>query len=244
MSAAAPAVWDGVYAAMPAPAGPGFASARWLESCRRSVAGAARPPDDSAGFLPAAAALALARRAKVRVLDFGGGPGTSFAALAAALPARARVDYRVVDNERVCRIGRARFRADRRVRFHASLPALKDVDIVLARSSFQYVEDWTGVVRALALYRAPTLCVTDLPAGRFKTFAAHQNYYGSRIPYWFFNLDAFVREVEAHGYRLAVRTRSLSLYFGEYQDLPQANYPARLRVGKAWNLMFTKVRPA
>lgn len=233
-------VWEGAYKSMPAPEGPGFDSPRWFASCRRRVAGPALPPDDSAGFLPAAAALALARRGRVRVLDFGGGPGATFGALAAALPARARIDFRIVDNPKVCGAGRARYRSDARVRFHASLPALSGVDIVHAQSSFQYVEDWPGLLGALTRYRAPTFVVGDLPAGPFKTYAAHQNYYGSRIPYWFFNLGAFVREVEKNGYRLAARTRSLGLYLGRYQGMPQDNYPARLRVGKTWNLLFTK----
>lgn len=239
MSKAAPVVWEGIHAALPAPEGPGFDSPRWLASCRRRVSGRAGAPEDSAGFLPTAAALALARRGQARILDFGGGPGATFASLAAALPDRARLQYHVVDNPRVCRVGRARFRSDPRVKFHPSLPALKSVDIVHAQSSFQYVEDWRSLVRSLARYRAPVLAITDLPAGSFKTYAAHQNYYGSRIPYWFFNLPGFVREVERNGYRLAARTRSLGRYFGEYQDLPQANYPARLRVGKTWNLLFT-----
>lgn len=240
MSKAPPPVWEGVYKALPAAEGPGFSGPRWFASCRRRVAGPALPPDDSLGFLPAAAALALACRGRVRVLDFGGGPGAAFAALAAALPAKARVDYRIVDNPQVCRVGRARFRSDSRVRFHSSLPALKGVDVVQAHSSFQYIEDWRDLLRALALYRAPVLAVTDLPAGAFKTYAAHQNYYGSRIPYWFFNLSDFVREVERNGYRLSARTRSLGRYLGQYQDLPQNNYPARLRVGKSWNLLFTR----
>jgi putative methyltransferase (TIGR04325 family) len=233
------AIWEGVHNSLPAAKGPGFDSARWVESCRQRVAGLATAPDDSAGFLPSAAALALARRGRVRVLDFGGGPGATFASLAAALPARARVDYHIVDNPQVCRVGRARFRSDLRVRFHSSLPALNNIDIVHAQSSFQYIEDWQGLLHSLARYRSPVLAVTDLPAGKFKTYAARQNYYGSRIPYWFFNLAAFERAVERNGYRLAARTRYLGRYFGQYQDLPQANYPVRLQVGKTWNLLFT-----
>jgi putative methyltransferase (TIGR04325 family) len=230
-----------VHESHPTAEGPGFDSPRWLQSCRRRVAGCPEAPDDSAGFLPSAAALALARRGRARILDFGGGPGASFASLAAALPDGARLQYHVVDNPKVCRVGRARFRSDRRVKFHPSLPPLKAIDIVHAQSSFQYVEDWRGLVRSLSRYRAPVLAITDLPAGSFKTYAALQNYYGSRIPYWFFNLPAFVREVERNGYRLAARTRSLGRYFGEYQDLPQTNYPTKLRVGKTWNLLFTHV---
>lgn len=240
MNRAPAAVWEGIHASFPAAEGPGFESSRWYESCRRRVAGPARPPDDSAGFLPAAAALTVARSNHARVLDFGGGPGATFAAVAAALPPRAGLDYRVVDNPKVCRAGRVRFRADPRVRFHESLPPLRDVDIVHAQSSFQYVEDWPGLLSALARYGAPMFVVTDLPAGTFPTYAAHQSYYGSRIPCWFFNLRAFIREVESNDYRLAARSRYLGRYLGLYQDMPQGGYPSRLRVGKPWNLLFTK----
>lgn len=243
MTKAATSIWEGHFDSFPPAKGPCFDSPNWSKTCYKRISAPAQPPEDCSGFLFSTVALRLSQQRRVRVLDFGGGPGATFASLVAALPPRARLDFRVVESLSVCEVGRTRFRSDSRIQFHSALPTMRAVDIVHAQSSFQYVRDWRGLFGRLSEFQAPIFIVTDLPAGAFRTYAAHQNYYDSRIPCWFFNLSDFISVAKLNGYRLLSTTKFLGRYLGEYQDMPQLNYPPPLRVGKSWNLLFSRERP-
>lgn len=234
-------IWDGVYPSFrEAPAaGPGFSSGRWTERSLERLRGQAEPALSSTLLHPLAA-LALAEKGSLRVLDFGGGLGLTYAALLKAAGDPQGLEYHVVENSEVCAAGRAAFARDPRVRFHESLPALEGVDLAHAQSSLQYVEDWKGLLARLCAYGAPRLVLTDVPAGRFPTYASLQAYYGSRIPCWFFGLDELEGELARAGYRVLLRTRFLGPYLGVYQDYPMDNFPPERRIGASWNLLLAR----
>jgi putative methyltransferase (TIGR04325 family) len=243
-------IWEGCYASfsdVPS-AGTGFSSETWSE---RSLARLRelRAPETatvsqavaySSTLLHAVAALALAQSPRLTVLDFGGGLGLTYASLLKAIGDPHGLEYHVVENPEVCAAGRREFEDDRRIFFHDSIPDLRGVDIVHAQSSIQYVEDWKGVMRRLLGYGARTIVLTDVPAGEFPTYASAQNYYGSRIPCWFFNAEEFSSTAEAGDYRVALRTRFLGPYLGLYQDHPMDNFPPERRVGRSCNFLLVR----
>lgn len=253
VSAADFKIWEGVYASFAAaPAvGPGFDGEIWRERSLLSVrdALARLAAGESLDYslrqrnaiMPSVVATLLSRQAGVSLLDFGGGLGTAFVALSSALGGNiARVDYRVVEVETICRAGRDLFATGARPSFEPELPSGETFDVVQASSSMQYIEDWRGVLRRLAEYRAEYLVFGDLLIGDFASYVTLQNYYGSRIRSWFLNAKDFIDEVKLQGYQLALRSPCDTRILGAVGPLPMDNFPPQLRVERTSHLLFTK----
>jgi putative methyltransferase (TIGR04325 family) len=247
-------VWEGIYATFAEVPGSSavFSEALWVERSRqkaielREREGGIRDSIEAAGHeycVPVIAAMLQAERGHVRILDFGGSVGLSFSVMTARLARPDAVEVHVVDNERICVAGRDVFRDEPRISFHTSPPDLA-FDLVHLGSSVQYVPDWIETVERLVLSRPRYLVFDDLPAGAVQTFVAAQNYYGKRIPHWFFNLGEFVRTVsEVTGYELIYRAPYLGTFLGKRRPFPMENFPVERRIDSAYNLAFVRRGP-
>jgi putative methyltransferase (TIGR04325 family) len=246
-------VWDGVYASFDqAPAaGPGFDGPTWrersLKSARDTAAklAAGETLDYSLrqrnALLPIVAATLLSWKSRVSILDFGGSLGTAFIILSHAIGKDiGRVDYRVVEVDGICCVGRELFAEAPRPTFQSALPSAETFDIVQASSTLQYVEDWRNAIGRLSAYRAPFLVLGDLLIGDFTSYVTLQNYYDSRIRSWFINADDFIGEVKRHGYQLALRSECDSRILGSDGPLPMDNFPPHLRIERTVHLLFAK----
>lgn len=246
-------VWEGIYSSFAEAkgCGPGFDGGVWrersIETGREfpSQAEKGEPLDYSLSqrnaLLPIVTAMLLNRQTAVRILDFGGGPGYGLIVLMDALgEARSRVDYHVIDVKNICEAGRELFSDGKGPCFHPSLPpsAGAKFDLVHTSSTIQYIEDWRATVKLLASYRVPYLAFEDVFVGAFASYVSVQNYYGSQIPHWFFNLGDFVSEVEAQGYELLSQTPCHVKILGQYGPLPMTNFPEQYRLSNKSNLLF------
>lgn len=249
-------IWEGVYPsfAEAKAEGPGFAGDTWRQrssdqfnEALAQLAGTGTVPafvHDREYLLPAVTASLLCLQERVRVLDFGGGLGTGWLALCAALgKATAQVDFDIVEVPNICAAGPALYEGGLQgPSFTPDLPSQPGCyDIVHAGSVMQYVEDWRGVVAALAALQAPVLLLSDIFAGPNPAFATLQNYYGSRIPHWFLNDGEFIAAVEACGYRLTARTAYESRLLGRVGPLPMDNFPADRRLAHTCHLIFSRI---
>jgi putative methyltransferase (TIGR04325 family) len=245
-------VWDGVFesfAAAPAE-GPGFDGPVWAErsaaAARDAVSAlaAGQPLEFSLrqrnAVLAPVVAVLLAQRPGLRLLDFGGGPGLGHAALCAAVPgAASQVDHVVVERPAVCRVA-ASLGEKRCVSFRHDIPEAEAFDIVHAASVLQYIDDWQDTIRRLAACRPTFLSFADIFAGDFRPYVTLQHYYGSRIPHWMLNLDAFVAAVSRHGYRLVLRIPCHVRILGVEGVLPMDNFPPALRIAHTQQLLFAR----
>jgi putative methyltransferase (TIGR04325 family) len=127
------------------------------------------------------------------------------------------------------------------VTFHSSLPdEIEKVDIVHIESALQYINEWQKILADLARYAPEFYLFTNLPAGDIPTYATTQQYYGSRIPYWFFNLDEVVTVISNLGYSLVFQSAFIHRILDKEQKYPQANFPEHLRLGHSCNLLFRR----
>jgi putative methyltransferase (TIGR04325 family) len=245
-------VWDGVYSSFveAGASGPGFDGAIWREqsilAARESLMRIQRGEaldyslTQRNALLPVIAAMLLARQERVRILDFGGGPGYGLLVLMSALgDLCARIEYHVVDVACVCEEGRKLFPGESPT-FHTELPATggRQFDLVHTSSAIQYIENWRPMVGLLAAYRAPCLVFEDVFIGPFPNYVTVQNYYGSRIPHWFLNERDFISEVVRQGYALNLRTPCHVKVLGRHGPLPMASFPEAYRLSNKCNLLF------
>ncbi|MEP4378202.1 MAG: methyltransferase, TIGR04325 family [Alphaproteobacteria bacterium] len=245
-------IWEGVYESFAAAGGDEgvFESETWLSrSHARAVEIASGVPDSNHNgkscditdhyCLPEFAATVARLTGVCRILDFGGAAGFSFNEVATGLSASDKLDFLVVENANLCAIGEDVYAHDDRIRFNTDLPVESSpFDIVHVGSALQYIDDWKSLLGALAGYRAPLLILDDVMAGPQPTYVTLQNYYGQKIPSWFWNADEFLAAVSQTGYRLIKRSLYRGRFFGERQPLPMGNFPDRMQVQHTSHFVF------
>jgi len=69
------------------------------------------------------------------------------------------------------------------------------------------------------------ILLADVPAGKMPTYATVQNYYGSKIPHWFFNLNEMINAMAAIKYKLLFKSAYIGKRLGIEQPMPQDNFP-------------------
>lgn len=246
-------IWSGVYAsfadAKRYAVGDGFEGREWRE---RSLAGArtalaalraGKPLPHGyvqrSTLLPPVAATLLASTDPIRVLDFGGGLGVGYMTLLEAIPAaRQRVVYSIVEVEGIRDAGAQLHGSE--VAYLAGIPEAGRCDLVHSASAMQYIEDWKGLTRSLAACEAPLVLLSDVFAGPIPTFATLQNYYGSRIPHWFLNLEELLYEWRRSGYELVMRAPTASRRLDVDDILPMNGFPATHRLERTVHLLLAR----
>ena len=236
-------VWEGVYASFADTAGETtvFDSDIWIgkvveraqQAIRDSSGGAIPSIANTTDYaLPFVAALAVPSVRSLRILDFGGGMGTSYVQLRTMLPRGRAVDFTVVENPAVCRAGEALFAAEEAMRFLTAMPPPPErFDIVHFGSSLHYVEDWKGILAAAVALQPDYILFADLPAADNRTFVTLQNFHERRIPVHFWNVEEFVGYVEGLRYDLVLRSRFLgnrTLSTTNFDDDHRLTYTSQL----------------
>jgi putative methyltransferase (TIGR04325 family) len=240
-------VWQGIYPRLrEVPArGSGFSGEKWLAMCERYLE-SVRTRGQSGSTIPGEVAgrhvllplvVACIRGAeRIRVLDFGGGLAIDYVLLAQATGGSADAEFHIVESPALVDAGARLFASDRRVNFHAQLPASLDgLDLLHISTALQYVDDYPGLLASLIAYRPRFVLMVDLPAGDVPTFATAQvNVRGSVIPAWFFNAREIIALVESAGYRMTFKAAS-------EQRFDLGNFPVSHQLSRACHLLFARV---
>lgn len=217
-------VWQGVYSSFAEAGGDleAFDSDIWINKQKSRIDHDFQSLEDASVIsksttsrdypLPLIVAMLLNQKDHVKILDFGGGMGGQYLELLNKVPSADKcVDYIVVDNKKTIASVPNRMRRYERLRFHSQLDELSEkVDIVHIGSTLQYIENWKGLLTALAVQFTPRYFVfSDLLAGEVPTFVSHQIFYGKKIPHLFLNLDEFHLYIEEEmGFKLYTKQNS------------------------------------
>ncbi len=181
--------------------------------------------------LPLIAAMLLAERGALRILDFGGGMGLTFLETLAGIPDASGLEYHVVELPNICDAARQGLAGVDGVVFHETVPRDLAFDVLHFGSSIHYVDDWKGLLASLLANGPRYVVFTDLPAGANPEYCTGQAYYGARIPVRFFNSSEFLRELASLGLVPVYLSCFRGVILGKEQPLPQENFEASHRVG-------------
>ena len=190
--------------------------------------------------LPFVAAMATKRGQTLRILDFGGGLGTSYIPLLSMLGDHEHLEFVVVENKTLCELGTEFFKADNKIAFCDSIPKTQPFHVVHAGSSLQYVDDWRGAIREFTDTGAKYLIFADLPAGDIETFVTAQWFHGRRLPVRFWNLKEFVSLVEGFCFDLIFKAKYRGYYLKKTSKLPTSHFDARHRLDDCCQLVFRR----
>jgi putative methyltransferase (TIGR04325 family) len=247
-------IWEGIYSSFSqCPKGKEISwSKRWVDQQTEKIKKLKTDIKKSAEYvigyktslLPVltAAAGASLNKDKLKILDFGGGLGNTYLLMNSGCIRQLDFEFHIVEGEQICKKGKELFKDDRRIHFYSALPQeIEKFDIIHCCSSLQYIEDWKGLFKSWAAYEPVYILIADLPAGKIPTYATVQNYYESKIPYWFFNIDEIIEAMNAAGYSLIFKSAFNDKRLGIEQPMPQDNFPKEYRLGETCNLLFIRM---
>lgn len=246
-------IWEGVYSNFEEAAEDGavFDSKRWIDKEKARAEALLKsmrskwPLSDAADtrdyILPLVVALSGTSEEKISVLDFGGGLGTSYLSTLASVVKPSTVEFHIVEGDAIAKVGSELFANHPNVHFHVELPSFENpITIVHAGSSLHYVEDWMAMVHSFSEYKPRYLVYSDLPAGEIETFVTKQNYYGEKIPVWFWNISEFVSATEKLGFRLIYQSRFISPSELVRRSIKMCKFPRKYRLGSCCQLLFER----
>lgn len=193
-------------------------------------------------LLPVVVSL-LVSSEEPKILDFGGGLGTSYFILRSMKAADARVQVDVIETSAMCELAGKILPVLPGLRFLAHLPANNEqYDLIHAASSLHYVDDWRGLLGKFAALRAKYLVLTELTAGPIETFVTTQSYYGHDIPVRFWSLHEFSDALRGLGFRPILMMPHLPTIRGVRMGPPMDNFPRELRLDHFLDLVFVRDR--
>jgi putative methyltransferase (TIGR04325 family) len=189
--------------------------------------------------LPLVVAMMLGKGSEIKVLDFGGGLGIGYMTLMESTQAHLNnIKYTIVEVPEVCESGKKLHGGS--IRYISSLSTLSDFDLIHAASSLQYIENWRELVEKFASLNPEFILLSDVFAGNINTYATLQNYYESKIPHWFLNLEELVGVFNMAGYDLLFKSHVSSRRLGIEDVLPMTNFPSHLQIHQSLHLLFKK----
>lgn len=244
-------IWEGVYNEWEdAPDIDGaFNSSKWLDD-QASLArhelvnfsdfhGLISPNAKSHDYiLPTVLAMAGNDHDDLKILDFGGGLASSYLPTITSLPNGDAIEFHVVESQGICEKGREIFPEGMNLFFHTDLPGDGHYDVIHAGRSFQYVDNWRGLLRSFAELTPKYLVLAGILAGDIEPFVSLQNYYGYKVRVRFLNLDELIREAEMVGFHLLSKSLHVSKRLGKAGPLPMDNIPEAHRLEYPCQLLF------
>ena len=248
-------IWEGIYKSFKdAPAkGPGFSGHTWNKRSLDNMALILKTAKEKKivpefviyreNLLPIVTALIPKQNKKVlRIIDFGGNLGKEYISiLGSSNIKRENIEYTVVENKEVCKLGNKLFKNDKQIKFLSNLPkAPEQVDIINIGSTLQYIENWQSLFKEFVAFNPSYIMFTDLQAGNIPTYVTVQNYYDSKMPVWYFNISDIISELKKEGFRLVHKSTFRGSFLGIEQDRPMQNLPKKFRLKNACNLLFQK----
>jgi len=237
-----PPIWEGVFSRMPPECGRrAFGSNVWFRKIHAMAIQQRRASGLQGQSLLVHWLAAFSLGPRVRILDVGGGLAGEWWSAQGALRGRKKMEYWILETPEVCRYAEKHPERGLKVRHIYELAqGPRTYDLVWISQTLQYFEDWKGLLNSLAAKRPRSLLIHGLLGGVQPRFASLQNFYGSKIPVWFFNVKELVQTLSRLGYDLRMDSGVPSEYFDKIQPPPMKNFPPRLRIRNKRFLAFAR----
>lgn len=192
-------------------------------------------------ILPPVVSMILNTKDKINILDFGGGLGIGYMTLKESIiNVKEKIKYTIIELQEVCNQGI--YLHNEEIIFNNSIPKEVKYDLVHSASAIQYIEDWKSIIEIFCSLSAEYILLSDVFVGEFDTFVTLQNYYGNKIPHWFFNFNEFITVFNQNGYTLEMRTYVSSKRLNIEDELPMNNFEIHNRLKYTSHLLFSKIK--
>jgi len=246
-------IWEGIYQDIHEinAIGDGFNSDTWVNQSKVKVQKYLSAINERNVIPPAplrptslplvAAMLKTNRKGSPKIVDYGGGLGFSYLSFMQSCVQANKYQYHIIESREIYKAGEEMF-SDPNLFFHLDIRDLsgEKVSVVYMNSVLQYVADWKSLIANLVRLNPEIILMDDVPAGDIPTFATFQNYYESRIPCWFFDVNEIISLFETHGFCLEQKSKFFGEILGKITKLPMSNFPPENQLDHACTLLFLR----
>lgn len=247
-------IWEGIYQDIHEvkAVGNGFDSDTWVNHSKAKVekylarvnkSNLIPPIPVRPTSLPLVAAMfKINHKGNQKIIDFGGGLGFSYLSFIQSCAQAKNYEYHIIESTEVCKAGEEIFSGHPNLFFHPDIQdlAFEKADIIYMNSVLQYIADWKSLLTCLFGLKPKCVLLDDVPAGDIPTFATAQNYYESKLPYWFFNVSEIITFFESYDYTLDYKSKFFSKVFGKIQEIPMSNFPPQYQLDHPCTLLFNR----
>ena len=247
-------IWEGVYpdfaSATQHAIGPGFSGEIYrsrsllaAKECVKEIKDGNSIPQfhkQRSTYLPSVVSMMECIKDRpIKILDFGGGLGIGYLTLLESNPQALRnFEYSIVEDREVCEVGRTLFDKAGSITYLSEFPSGQRFDLVHAASSLQYVEKWNEMIGLFASLNPMYLLLSDIFAGNIESFVSLQQYYGSRIPHHFLNIDEFLSECSSYDLDLIMTCTASSRRLDVEDILPMDNFSEKHRIKQTRHILL------
>ena len=193
--------------------------------------------------LPLVAAMVRKnQKGSQKIIDFGGGLGFSYLSFIQSCRQATDYEYHIIESPEICKAGEEILSGYPNLFFHPDIQdlAFEKAAIIYMNSVLQYITDWKSLLSHLLGLKPKVFLMDDVPAGEIPTFATAQNYYESKLPYWFFNVNEIITFFESYDYTLDYKSKFFSTVLGKIQELPMSNFPPEYQLAHTSTLLFLR----
>ena len=247
-------IWEGIYQDIREvkAVGNGFNSDTWVNQSNGKVQKYLANVNESNQISPiplrptslplVAAMVRIKQEGNQRIIDFGGGLGFSYLSFIQSCRQATNCEYHIIESKEICKAGKELFSAHPNLFFYPDIQdlAFEKADIIYMNSVLQYIADWKSLLAYLLGLKPKVFLMDDVPAGDIPTFATTQNYYESKLPYWFFNVSEIITFFESYDYTLEYKSRFLGTILGKIQEIPMNNFPSQYQLDHTCTLLFNR----
>lgn len=151
-------------------------------------------------------------------------------------------EYHIIESTELCKAGEEILSGYNNLFFHPDVQGLafEKADIIYMNSVLQYIADWKSLLAYLLGLKPKVFLMDDVPAGDIPTFATTQNYYESKLPYWFFNVSEIITFFESYDYPLEYKSKFFGTILGKIQETLMNNFPSQYQLDHPCTLLFNR----
>jgi putative methyltransferase (TIGR04325 family) len=190
-------------------------------------------------ILPPIVAMMMNSKSKLNIFDFGGGLGIGYMTLKESISdLDEKINYTIMELSFICKQGKELHNGN--INFVEDFSNLKEFNLVHSSSAIQYIDDWKGLISKLCSFNASNILMSDVFAGDFKSYVTLQNYYGNKIPHWFFSINEFIGVFEDNGYFLDMKSCVSAKRLDIDDLLPMTNFSEQYRLNYTSHMLFKK----
>lgn len=92
------------------------------------------------------------------------------------------------------------------------------------------------VINEILSMNASYIIINNTRFGNFNSYATLQNFYGHKIPTWFFNQN--LKKLFLKKYLLILESEFLPKFYGSYSSYPMKNFPKKFRIKNSKTMIF------
>lgn len=180
------------------------------------------------------------REKKIKILDYGGGFGIAYYVLKEKFKDDIKFFiYTILEIPNVCKFGK---KLSPNIKFTTKANTKINYDLLYSSSALQYFNNWQKIIVKFTKLKPKFIFLADTFAGDIPSYVSLQNYYDSKIPHWFININELNKLFLNNEYKLVSKNTTFATRLKFKTTIPMQNFKKKYVLKNTLNLLYEKIR--